>query len=604
MLDRHQEQLDDGELLELWSAPATAESVRAEFCMILDGICLQRDHFRASPALDLRAFRARLLASAREEDASAEAFEAAAVRMAGAGDGAALDALRALFQGLGTTDRQVLCGSVRLLAARGSADHVADLCAAVRRSEAEAFALVVRGASRAAADQWDASDSEFDQPAASAALDDLSAPRPLGGDESVAFVKRCLALYIAEHKERAFASAFVEPAKFYFDCARDGANRDLVGPRGSQWYLAALRAAFGFELPLPFAASEAPPGGLCDPWAALSDDVWRAFSDPDHFGRDFRAIAALESPALRRLERRLKPGEYPAGYRAGTPRDLGLAAVGPSRAVREGLVPGLSRFAHFFSRDFFVPKAFEALHGETDKRYAGFRLAAQEAFARFRLALGEQFVAAETLDAFAKGAGGSFDRSAVSTLLWWLGATVPQRNLAVGPVAGLEAHGARLLPFKSARAARSRMSPAQKRRQERQAGAAERPVHALKAAGPEPKKGRKAFWSRPAPEKKSEIAAKKSEKAQEKNEIAKEKSEKRTLWPLRSPKKAPRDAPVSSAGSESGASVASALSGEPDLDVSNGRNGGGPAEANAPRRALSMGSPARLLSAAMGRGRR
>ena len=44
--------------------------------------------------------------------------------------------------------------------------------------------------------------------------------------------------YLDEHKERAFKSAFEEPARFYFDCVDDAAGRDHVNVHGLNWYLA------------------------------------------------------------------------------------------------------------------------------------------------------------------------------------------------------------------------------------------------------------------------------------------------------------------------------------------------------------------------------
>jgi hypothetical protein len=44
--------------------------------------------------------------------------------------------------------------------------------------------------------------------------------------------------YLDEHKERAFKSAFEEPARFYFDCVGDAVGRDHVNVHGLNWYLA------------------------------------------------------------------------------------------------------------------------------------------------------------------------------------------------------------------------------------------------------------------------------------------------------------------------------------------------------------------------------
>merc|ERR550514_2307920 len=52
--------------------------------------------------------------------------------------------------------------------------------------------------------------------------------------------------------------------------------------------------------------------------------------------------------------------------------------------LRKGVAVYLERFAHFFTRDFFVQKAFEVLHSEFKPEHAGFRKACATLFAVYR----------------------------------------------------------------------------------------------------------------------------------------------------------------------------------------------------------------------------
>jgi hypothetical protein len=60
----------------------------------------------------------------------------------------------------------------------------------------------------------------------------------------------CFEDYLDDHKEKAFNSAMVQPARLYFDLLGDGHNRDHVDIHGMNWYLALLHASLGVQVPL------------------------------------------------------------------------------------------------------------------------------------------------------------------------------------------------------------------------------------------------------------------------------------------------------------------------------------------------------------------
>ena len=60
----------------------------------------------------------------------------------------------------------------------------------------------------------------------------------------------CFEDYLDDHKEKAFNSAIVQPARFYFDLVGDRGGRDHVNIHGMNWYLAVLHATLGVQLPI------------------------------------------------------------------------------------------------------------------------------------------------------------------------------------------------------------------------------------------------------------------------------------------------------------------------------------------------------------------
>lgn len=76
-----------------------------------------------------------------------------------------------------------------------------------------------------------------------------AAPVPDSRQAALLRVYECVEDFLDEFKEKAFASAFVEPARFYFDVVSDAFQRDHVDIHGFNWFLALLHATLGAQVP-------------------------------------------------------------------------------------------------------------------------------------------------------------------------------------------------------------------------------------------------------------------------------------------------------------------------------------------------------------------
>ena len=239
----------------------------------------------------------------------------------------------------------------------------------------------------------------------------------------------CFEALVDEWKQNAFASAFVEPARCYFDRLRAHHGRDHVNVHGLNWYLVLLNEAVGFRLPLVPHEDE-PEGefwkGLADHWAGLDDAAWDAFAAPANFGKGFEGIAALKRGAAARVDTRWLGGRRAEGafrYNGGAqapPTDALRGALRRDPKLRAALAVYVERFCSFFSAERLAPKAFELLNAESRPEHAGVRGAMETLYAAYRA---EHALEAETLveHVYADEYYTALDGAAVRRFLGWTG---------------------------------------------------------------------------------------------------------------------------------------------------------------------------------------
>ena len=97
-----------------------------------------------------------------------------------------------------------------------------------------------------------------------------------------AHVQRVFAEFLDEYKERAIASSFTEPVRFYFDTLGDTFGRDHVTVHGVNWFLAMLHATLGVQAPFLVDYEDRHVLGIADVWAAFSEEAWAVFAQPEN----------------------------------------------------------------------------------------------------------------------------------------------------------------------------------------------------------------------------------------------------------------------------------------------------------------------------------
>ena len=218
------------------------------------------------------------------------------------------------------------------------------------------------------------------------AYDDLSTK-----EGALMRVYECIEDFLDDHKERAFMSAFMAPARFYYHITNNDFGKDHVNIHGLNWYLALLHSTLGIQLPYLPEMGDDGLIGVVDFWNGLTDDAWSKFSDPMNFGLDFEGIQTFKNKSSHNLRSFLKKtvndNEFPLGHRTSRPKILGNDAVNTnqqSSEIRRKLSLYLNRFVYFFNQDFLVKKLFETLNSEMKPEHIGFRKAFQTLYEVYR----------------------------------------------------------------------------------------------------------------------------------------------------------------------------------------------------------------------------
>lgn len=297
-----------------------------------------------------------------------------------------LDQLKRLRKSLEGNDRKVQLLHLALLLlldlpAEDLVSTLADVCERVQRcssAQRQAFALLVLRAAETMS-------ATGRTPGATHATHASHGP-----EWALRRAYEILEAYIDEHKLRAFESSCTQPARLYFTAVGDRWGERDMDVHGVSWYVEVVaRGGLGMAMPILIDVDDSQAKAFCDHWAALKPSAWEAFKAPDSFGAHFTAVArkARCSPADF-VQRSVKQGELPAGYRPGPPRSHGAFET-PGR--RRALAVHVHRLSHFFTREVFVRLCLETLNAETRPEYVGWRAASEALYRAFRVAhLGAQ----------------------------------------------------------------------------------------------------------------------------------------------------------------------------------------------------------------------
>jgi hypothetical protein len=247
----------------------------------------------------------------------------------------------------------------------------------------------------------------------------------------------CFEDFLDDHKENAFNAVFQEPGRFYLTHFQSqGHLKDNVDTHANNWYLSMLNSTLNIHVPILPTYWDDYPLPLSDHWHALSDEVWKHFKDPAHFGNHWQGIPGLKR--MRKdsyIRRKIQDGTFPSGNSDIRPaKHFANQAVNPkaSPALRKSVAVYLEKFAYFFSREFFIKKAFETLNSECKPEHVGFRKALEVLFATYRQ---EQGVAEETYieHLYADDMYIEFRLAECERLFVWLGVLKPTAACQLPP---------------------------------------------------------------------------------------------------------------------------------------------------------------------------
>eukprot|EP00397_Hematodinium_sp_SG-2012_P006885 GEMP01006922.1.p1 GENE.GEMP01006922.1~~GEMP01006922.1.p1 ORF type:complete len:613 (+),score=166.20 GEMP01006922.1:1003-2841(+) len=210
----------------------------------------------------------------------------------------------------------------------------------------------------------------------------------------------CMEDYVDDHKENAFKSSFMEPARLYYFIASNTTAYDNVDTHGVNWYVSFLNSTLNVHLPILAAYWDTWPNATTDFWVGLNGKAWEEFSADNHFGMQFQGIGpfkkdkeSLKSAFVQDIS--VQNASWPRGNGDVNPaKHFANEAVNPNNKIQKKLAVYAERFAHFFDREYFVKKAFNKLNSEEKPEHAGFRKACETLYAKYRVEQAAAFPAA------------------------------------------------------------------------------------------------------------------------------------------------------------------------------------------------------------------
>jgi hypothetical protein len=192
--------------------------------------------------------------------------------------------------------------------------------------------------------------------------------------------------YVDLHKRKAYASAFLYPAMAYWRARGNSCGEVHVEIHGTNWYMALINAGLGVQLPeLPAYGDTDHRHDVVSFWQGGQgmQDAWeKHFSQPEKFGQPYMAV-----PKCRTKD--VQISHFPDKFKVDLPKNLAdRAANGSSseKKLRQASAIYLERFAHFFTKDFFIRKAFETCQAEeaNEAAFAGFSRCCDTLFEAYR----------------------------------------------------------------------------------------------------------------------------------------------------------------------------------------------------------------------------
>lgn len=155
--------------------------------------------------------------------------------------------------------------------------------------------------------------------------------------------------FLEDRKLKAFSSAFLEPAKFYFDRIGNSVLRDDVEVHGSNVYAALLLSTIGIQLPImPFLKDEQKGAALF--LDAIDGNMMKHFDEKENFGNSWHLISQIKNCRVKNVGTLFMPSSYYV-------MELANKAIDPSssnKSNRKMIASYIKRFTNFFTLDSFL----------------------------------------------------------------------------------------------------------------------------------------------------------------------------------------------------------------------------------------------------------
>eukprot|EP00941_MAST-03F_sp_MAST-3F-sp1_P004668 g4668.t1 len=270
-------------------------------------------------------------------------------------------------------------------------------------------------------------DNQTSQKQEKVMLDDLSV-----FDNAILRFYEIMEDFIDDFKEKAFSSAFMEPARFYFVATnRNDWRAHNVDTHANNWYLSLLNATVNCHLPLIPAYWDNWPNSCAPFMEGLSEQAWEEFKKPENFGLSWQKVMMKKDKKKMVKNASLRHAEFPQGNTSAhlnPAKRFANDAVNPNgnRGVQDKLNSYyVDRFCYFFRRDFFVKKSFEKMNSEEKPEHSGFRKCVTTLYAVYRQEQLDDAHAPNDFLSYFYDESYHLDVKAVDRFFTWIGVVKP-----------------------------------------------------------------------------------------------------------------------------------------------------------------------------------
>eukprot|EP00467_Chlorarachnion_reptans_P002206 CAMPEP_0114518172 /NCGR_PEP_ID=MMETSP0109-20121206/18296_1 /TAXON_ID=29199 /ORGANISM="Chlorarachnion reptans, Strain CCCM449" /LENGTH=550 /DNA_ID=CAMNT_0001698763 /DNA_START=39 /DNA_END=1688 /DNA_ORIENTATION=- len=270
-----------------------------------------------------------------------------------------------------------------ILAGFGTTVYLANNCITAKRI---AFNFLLANAHRAT--------MEFEAKAAgdSGAAEKKKDPKDMNFEEAKEMIYEMIEVYLDQHKEYALKSSVLEPTKYIYQLRNQEHNKNSNDVHGYNYPAAMVLSCLHVQLPMiPMMGDTYSDQGFLDVWDVEgSEEMWKLFKKPENFGR---AFTGMKKPLGKISFGKSMKSKPPSGHfkdlgKVPTPKFIANVAVNPDTKydnVRQHIGKKyISKFAYFFTKQFFLKKCFEVLNQEAIPEYIGFPQAFQKVFEEYK----------------------------------------------------------------------------------------------------------------------------------------------------------------------------------------------------------------------------